>query len=172
MIQMQSMPTKQVRLATNLAARLAWEEAVADEYRATQQAVKRRASQKDDPVVADARARQDAAQAEMAGSVAVFTLRALPRSKYRQIVAAHPPRPGVAADDDQKVNMDTFGDALIEASILRVNDGAGDPVDFDPAVEWKPLADSMTDAQWTEFYQAAVSLNLEPMAVPPKRATS
>lgn len=171
MITMQSLPTAKVELATDLAARMEWEAALADEYAASKTAI-RRASSKSDPAAADARARMDAAQAAMAASTFTFTLTAIPRTRYRRLVAEHPPRPNVAADADQAVNMDTFGDKLIEACILRVNDHEGRPVDFDPAAEWKPLADAMTDAQWTDFYRAAVRLNLEGSAVPPRRASS
>ena len=83
MITMQSMPSRKVELATNLAARMEWEQAVADEYLASQDAGRRRASQKEDPALSDARARQDAARELMDESMFAFTLSAIPRISMR-----------------------------------------------------------------------------------------
>ena len=170
-IRMSGLPEKVVELATNVAARAEWEQAIRDELDITLEAARsRRMSGEDSPGLKEIRARIDAAQEAMADSVRVFTLRALPRGSYRNLVAAHPPRDGVREDEVQRINVATFGDALIASSIVGVTH-KGEPVDFDPEADWGPLADEMTDAQWSEFYECAVALNKRVPMVPPKRAS-
>ena len=161
-------PTTTVKLATDLSARQEWEQAVQDEAAATLDSARRRMS---DTKLAEAHKRIDDAREAMAASELTFTLVALPRSEYTKLVAAHPAQPGIEQDEQQGVHVETFGDALLEASILRVNDADGTPLDFNPAKEWKQLADDMTDGQWSEFYRAAISLNKGTTAVPRKRAS-
>ena len=169
-IHMSGLPEKVVELATNVAARAEWEQAIRDEQDATLEAARaRRMSDKDSLCLNEIRARIDAAQEAMAGSVYAFTLRAITRSQYRDLVIAHPPRPDAADDAREGVNIASFGDALIAASIVGVTHH-GEPVEWSHD-DWTALADEMTDAQWTEFYRAAVGLNKKITQVPPKRAS-
>lgn len=96
----------------------------------------------------------------IADSVVVFTLQAVSRKVYNELVAEHPAREGNADDKALGVNGETFFDALISASILRVNKKADNSVvDFDPADEWSDLADEMTDGQYAEFVTEVQQLN-------------
>lgn len=169
-IRMSGLPEKVVELATNVAARAEWEQAIRDEQDITLEAARsRRMSGEDSPGLKEIRARIDAAQEAMAGSVYAFTLRAITRSQYRDLVIAHPPRPGAADDAREGVNIESFGDALIADSIVGVTHH-GEPFEWSHD-DWTALADEMTDAQWTEFYRAAVNLNKRVTQVPPKRAS-
>lgn len=107
-------------------------------------------------------------------SVLVFTLQALGRKRYNELVAEHLPREGVEKDKLLGVNEATFFDALISECILRVNRKHDNSVeDFDPAAEWEILADVMTDGQYAEFVGAAQELNRGMVRAPfPSRLAS
>ena len=89
-----------------------------------------------------------------AGAVRI-TLQGLPRGEYRRVLAAHPPRDGEPHDKEVGYNIDTFGDALIQACITATTDLGGQPVPN----EWDAWADQMTDGQWEEVFSAALNLN-------------
>jgi hypothetical protein len=72
----------------------------------------------------------------------------------------HPPREGDALDTQLGYNSDTFGDALIQASILETRALAPDGTSGDPVPnEWDKWADEMTDGQWEELFTACLDLN-------------
>lgn len=107
----------------------------------------------------------------MRESMVHFRLRALPRSEWAAILSRHP-----AGDDemDKRFGADraAFFEDVIPASIVAVTDTEGEPVEFDPATEWTPLADEMTDRQYSEFVDAALVLNRGEVNVPFSRAAS
>ena len=164
-------PTRKIELCADFEARADWEAAVEAEAVASLSKARKRMSDSDKDLDA-ARKAQDEAIERMEQATYTFTLQALPRTQYRVLVELHPPRPDIDSDAAQKVNVATFGDELIQRSIIAVHASDGSVVDFDPAAEWRPLADEMTNAQWTEFYAAAVGLNQETVAVPRKRVAS
>ena len=127
-----------------------------------------------DPERKAAAERVKAVEAEAEKSILVFTLQAVGRKRYNELVAEHPAREGNDADQAVGVNQDTFFDALIGECILRVNRKHDNSVeDFDPRKEWSALADEMTDGQYAEFVTAAQELNRGMVRAPfPSRLAS
>lgn len=77
-------------------------------------------------------------------------LKALGRKQWRSLVAAHPPRPDVEADQSLGVNDETFGEALVLASL------------DEPALsgdEAEEFLDSLRSADFDRLYATAFALN-------------
>lgn len=81
---------------------------------------------------------------------AVVTLQALPRPRWRALVAEHPARDDNDEDHAVGVNEDTFAEALVPASIVSIKPSQGDQGDF---------LGALSDAQYGELYNAAFYLN-------------
>jgi hypothetical protein len=96
-----------------------------------------------------------------------FRLRALPRPKWRALVAEHPPRKdadgGVVDTDRIGVNAETFYDAIIRACLV-------DPELTDE--EFEQLAEALTDRQYDELSDAAWGLNRREVDIPFSHAAS
>lgn len=111
----------------------------------------------------------------MAAAQLVFRLGAVGRKQWQETVAAHPPREDSEADAAMGTNVSTFFDALLSTpgTIISVNEKvSGKVVDFDPIIDWMPLADEMTDGQYSEFAQKVFELNRGVVARPTSRAAS
>jgi hypothetical protein len=104
--------------------------------------------------LADVRARIEECKATIASGVVRVVIKGLTRGEFRRLLTAHPPRDDDALDRQLGYNSDTFGDALISASIVRTENLAGEPVDN----EWAAWADDMTNGQWEEFFTACLKL--------------
>ena len=97
----------------------------------------------------------------------------MPRKKWQEFEAASPEREGMKEDAQWGVNVSTFFDAVLPPMIFAVQSKAtGKPVDFDPAVEWLPLADEMTVGQFNEFALKALRLSRGNTGVPFSPAAS
>lgn len=107
-----------------------------------------------DAALAEVRAKMDEQRATIATGAVRITLSGLPRGAYRALISAHPPRDGDDLDQRLGYNSDTFGDALIEASILGCHDLNGQPVPN----QWGEWADEMTNGQWEEVFTEAFQL--------------
>lgn len=106
----------------------------------------------------------------MLAEVAHFRLRALPRSKWAELLATNPP----TDDADDKAfgaNKAGFFEAVIPASIVEVKRG-DEVLEFDPEADWSDLADDMTDRQYSDFADAVFVLNRGEVSVPFSRAAS
>lgn len=105
----------------------------------------------------------------MSESTYEFVVTALPKPKWRALVAAHQPRRGddgevVEDDRSQGVNTETFYPAIIHACVV-------DPVLTDE--QWSELLDEkLTDAQFGELAGAAFVVNAGTVSVPFSRAAS
>lgn len=114
-------------------------------------------------------------EARMQGEVVQFRLRALPRNAWSALVAAHPARKDHAQDGALGVNVSEFFDAVL-AHVDPVTVAAvsrdGEPVEFDPATDWRPLADEISDGQYGQFVDAVLELNRGSTSVPFSRAAS
>lgn len=100
----------------------------------------------------------EALRGEMAESVVVFTLRALPSDEWRVLVAKHP-----SEDPMLKYNADTLGPALVRRSVI------------DPQVseeQWARLGKVLSDGQWEQLTDAAWALNRRAVDVPFSLAAS
>lgn len=105
---------------------------------------------------------------QMRAATYEFRLRALPKPRFRALVAEHQPRrtaDGSVDDRDRAlgVNAETFFDALIRASLL------------DPELsgkQWTELAEALTDRQYDVLADAAWYLNRGDVDVPFSRAAS
>lgn len=107
-------------------------------------------------------------EGRMAESTIVFTLAALPRKRYAEIVAAHPPREGEEVDEAFGLNVSTGIDAiLVEPGVLVsvAEKVTGAAVEFS-AEDWPALADEMSNSQWEQFAQAVVTLNQGRVSAP------
>jgi len=112
--------------------------------------------------------RIEALEARMREHSYEFRLRALPKPKWRKLVAGHPPR----RDDDNEmlepdkylgVNAETFYDAIIRACLI-------DPELTDE--QWEQLVDTLTDQQYESLSDAAWALNRRDVDIPFSRAAS
>ena len=110
---------------------------------------KQRMSAKDDAAdrLADIRKR-------LAGNAVRITFQALPRREYRDLLAAHAPRPGDDMDARVGYNTVTFGDALLQAAITATTDLDGNPIPN----EWDAWADDMSDGAWQEMFRLVLAL--------------
>jgi len=114
---------------------------------------------------------------QMQAETVTFRLRAIPRTEWGALIAEHP---AGDSEEDKKIgfNRATFFDALLArvddpeakppttATIREVTRHDGEPVEFDPAADWVPLADEMTDQQYSEIATAAFMLNRGKVSVP------
>jgi hypothetical protein len=107
-----------------------------------------------DAQLEDVKARIEEQKAIIASGVVRVHIKGLTRGEFRRLLTAHPPRDDDALDRQLGYNSDTFGDALISASIVRTENLAGEPVDN----EWAAWADDMTNGQWEEFFTACLKL--------------
>ncbi|MDF2915993.1 MAG: hypothetical protein K0S70_210 [Microbacterium sp.] len=90
----------------------------------------------------------------MLDSVVVFTLRALPRKRWAELEAEHPPREDHEDDKRYGVNVGAFIDAVMvePGTVASVTyKASGERVEFAPVTDWLPLADEMSNAQWEQF---------------------
>ena len=99
-------------------------------------------------------AARGARKAQIASGVVRIVIKGLTRGEFRRLVTAHPPREGDDLDKRLGYNVDTFGDALVNACIVRTEDLDGEPVPN----EWDKWADEMTNGQWDEVFTACMKL--------------
>lgn len=95
----------------------------------------------------------------MKASTVEFVIRGMRRGDWNELSAAHAPREGNALDKTYGFNVETLMVAAIPQSIAGVENQDGEPLDFDPAAEWEPLADDMTDSQYEDFVLAVLRVN-------------
>jgi hypothetical protein len=112
--------------------------------------------------------RMEALQAEMREHTYLFRLRAMPKPKFRALIAAHPPRRGddgelVDGDRLMGVDTETFWDALIRACLI-------DPVLDDE--KWRRTEAALTDKQYEQLSDAAWGLNRGEVDIPFSLAAS
>lgn len=104
---------------------------------------------------------------DMKDATVDFRLRALPRPRWRALVAEHEPRKD--GDDIHRedqfigVNTETFFDALLRVSVV-------DPVLDDE--DWQLLGENLTDRQFDTLATAAWKLNRTDVDVPFSPAAS
>lgn len=112
--------------------------------------------------------RIDALEAEMRESSVTFRVRAMPRPRWRALLAEHPPRRGddgeiVADDAAVLINTETFYDALIRACVVEP-EMTGD--------DWDQLSQVITDRQFGDLSLAAWMINRGEVDVPFSLAAS
>lgn len=108
-------------------------------------------------------------ESQMADATLVFTLAALPRKRYAEIVAEHPAREGDELDESFGLNVSTGIDAILTEPgviVAVANKVTGEPVDFDAPAEWPDLADEMSNSQWEQFATSVIQLNQGKVGVP------
>lgn len=99
-------------------------------------------------------ARLDQLRQRLAGNAVKLTFEAMPRRAYRELLAAHAPRPGEDLDNKVGYNVDTFGDALLQAAIIATTGIDGNPIPND----WDTWADEMSDGAWQEMFRLVLTL--------------
>lgn len=96
--------------------------------------------------------------AEMVEAATIrFTLRALPRRQWTDLLKAHPPRKDHLDDRKLGYNEETFYEALVRASVA-------DPVPTDE--EWEQIDEVLTEGEWIRLVSAAQTLNLAGSKLP------
>ncbi|MCX8455358.1 hypothetical protein [Paenarthrobacter ureafaciens] len=98
-------------------------------------------------------------EAEMKAATVDFLVRGLKRSAWNDLVAAHPPREGNALDKSYGFNLESLMVEAIPACIASVENRESEALPFDPAKDWDPLADDMTDSQYEDFVMAVLRVN-------------
>ena len=107
--------------------------------------------------LADVRAQMETHKATIASGVVRIVIKGLTRGEFRRLLTANPPRDDEPYDQQLGYNVDTFGDALIQACIVRTDAhelNGGGPVPN----EWDVWADEMTNGQWQEIFKACLDL--------------
>jgi hypothetical protein len=95
--------------------------------------------------------------ARVEASTVRFTLRALPRGRWTELVKDHPPRKDSREDRQVGYNEETFYEALVRCCIV-------DPVPSDK--EWAQIDEVLTAGEWIRLVSAAQNLNLKGTALP------
>ena len=123
-------------------------------------------------------------QQEMTAATYTFRLRALPKSKWRALVAAYPPREDNKDDAQSGVNKDGFLDALIKVSVIDpvmteeqwrelIGDNEDERRQLKAAsMEDKIVDGALTDRQFSDLCDEAWFLNRGEVSVPFSRAAS
>lgn len=113
----------------------------------------------------------DALAATIQSGVAVVTVEALPRGKYRDILKAHPPRDDDPIDQELGYNTDTFGAALIRAASLSAKTLDDTPVPLDVDT-WLDDTDGVAEGEFRTWFRATLNLQTQAVdQVPPLRAS-
>jgi len=107
--------------------------------------------------------RIEALRQQMADEVTVFRLRALPRGKWRDLMAEHPPRPEDKAEGSV-CNLETGPIAAVAACCV-------DPQMSIPEVE-ELVDEILTQGQWDTLFQQVFLLNRVKHDVPSSSAAS
>ena len=89
-----------------------------------------------------------------------IVIKGLTRGERRRLLIEHAPREDDDLDAQVGYNADTFGDALIQACIVRTETLDGVTVEN----EWAVWADQTTNGQWEEVFRACLTL---PTRAPP-----
>jgi len=147
-------PEKIVEFCTDLGLQSEWESA-GEELKSVRQREQADARMTgESKKVRDLKARIVKLENQMLDSIVVFTLRALPRKRWAELEATHPPREDHEDDKRYGVNVGTFIDAVMvePGTVASVTyKASGERVEFSPASDWLPLADEMSNAQWEQF---------------------
>lgn len=117
-----------------------------------------------DAQLADVRAKIDEQKAIIASGVVRIHIKGLTRGEYRRLLVEHAPRDGDPIDRQLGYNSDTFGDAVIQACIVRTENLDGESVEN----AWGDWADEMTNGQWEEVFRACLNLTNDPAPVFPR----
>lgn len=157
-------PEKVVAFCTNLAL-VAQHEAALLAIKDAQQAAQSDAREVGSTAVREAAERAQAIEAEMKQHTVLFTIRGLRRKAWVEFCESNPARKDNEGDKRLGINVSAL-DAVIPQSIVAVKDGLGNDVPLDPATEWEPLADEMTNGQWSDFAQAVIDVNHEVRSAP------
>lgn len=131
---------------------------------------KRRMSQKAEDFegeLEDVREQMDAQRKIIASGVVRLLVKGLTRGEFRRLLVQHPAREGDSLDQKVGYNGDTFGDALIQACIVKT---LAHELDGGGAVEnrWDEWADQMTNGQWEEIFTACMKLTNDPSPALPR----
>lgn len=125
---------------------------------------KRRMSEKADDLegqLAEVREQMDEQREIIASGVVRIVIKGLTRGEYRRLLIEHAPREDDDLDQQLGYNADTFGNALIQACIVKTlahETNGGEPVPN----EWDEWADQMTNGQWEEVFRACLNLTNNP----------
>lgn len=157
-------PERAVEFCTNLGLKSAHEEALAA-LKSAQQEAQSDARETGSVAVREAAERVQELEAQMREHTIVFTIRGLRRKRWVEFVESNPPREGNDGDKRIGINVSAL-DVLIPESIVAVKTRGGDDVPFDAASEWEPLADEMTNGQWSDFANAVIEVNHEVRSAP------
>ena len=107
-----------------------------------------------------------AIEAQMKDSTVTFLIRGMKRGDWAELSAENPPREKNALDLNWGYNIETLMTSAIPKCIVGVENAAGEPLDFDPAKDWAPLADEITNSQYEDFVLAVVKVNAGRTDVP------
>lgn len=107
----------------------------------------------------DLASQHDAAVSAALERATKVTLSALPRKRWRSMVAEYPPREGHRGDQAVGVNEDALADDLVLASVMQMEP--------EPDEGRASFFDAISDAQFESLYLTAFSLN-RGMAAAPK----
>lgn len=116
------------------------------------------------PAVLEAAAEYDAFMEGAVERAIHLRLVAVPRRRYRELLATHPARDGNEADEAAGFDVDGFTDELVPESIA-----AGQ---FDSDEDRDAFLDDLSDAEWSQVASAAVRLNEGGAPDPKARMTS
>lgn len=122
-----------------------------------------------DASLVSVRASIDAAEAELGQGRVKITVKALSLATYRNLLKNHPP----VDEDDKRVgyNLDTFLRPLLEATLVKAVDHAGQPVDV-PFSEWLDEDEGLAPVDTLAWFYAALNLQTGRESRGPQRRAS
>lgn len=95
-------------------------------------------------------ARREEVRAQIEAATVTFTLRALPREKFRALLAQHPPRKDNPGDRSLGYDIDGFTFDLAKQCTVS------------PTVtkqHWDRLEETLSQGQWNKLHRAALDVN-------------
>lgn len=108
--------------------------------------------------VVEAEIAYNKAEAEAAERATLVRVRAKGRTKFRELLNDHPPRPGNEDDKVEGFDRSTFPDALVAMSLEEPS--------FDTTAERDEWLDSLTDGEIETLFMLAYNLNRGEVADP------
>lgn len=110
--------------------------------------------------VEEAEARVEEARAAASATILDLTLEALPKKRWVEALAAHPPRPGDKVDANYLLNVDTFLAEVIGESVIEVRQrGTGEVRTDITKKDWADATADLDDGQYGSLLLAINSLN-------------
>lgn len=136
-----------------------------------------------DAELEDVRAAMDVQREIIASGWVRLVVKGLNRGEYRRLMIKHGPRDDDPLDQQLGYNVDTFGEALIQACLIKTlahelsggkaiwsrpaSDFSLPLEDQEVCPDWDAWADAMTSGQWEDVFRGCLEITRDPNPAPP-----